>query len=56
MSDTKRRESYWDYMGRKIRENRNVELSLVEKVKSLEERVKKLEALKGSHTENWERL
>ena len=22
MSDTKRRESYWDYMGRKIRESR----------------------------------
>lgn len=37
------RESYWDYMGRKIRENRTVELSLVDKVKSLEERIDKLE-------------
>lgn len=39
-----KRESYWDYMGRKIRESREVMLTDKERIEDLERRVAKLEA------------
>lgn len=37
------RESYWDYMGRKIRESREVMLTDKERIEDLERRVMELE-------------
>ena len=39
------RESYWDYMGRKIRESREVMLTDKERIEDLERRVARLEAM-----------
>ena len=38
-----KRESYWDYMGRKIRESREVMLTDEERIEDLERRVAQLE-------------
>ena len=47
MSDTKRRESYWNYMGRKMREDRakqyGIRPSLEKRIEELEKRIDRLE-------------
>lgn len=40
-----KRESYWDYMGRKIRESREVMLTDKERIEDLERRVERLESI-----------
>lgn len=40
-----KREGYWDYMGRKIRESRQVMLTDRERIEDLERRVAELESL-----------
>jgi hypothetical protein len=45
-----KRESYWDYMGRKIRESREAMLTDKERIQDLERRVVQLEAETGKRT------